>query len=66
MSCDLFKMLLRNSSLVFASGLDHVVPKTQKLALDTSLFNAQQYKVGFMGKVEQSRERDSVLPNISV
>ena len=40
----------------------HVIPKTFKIALDTSLFNTQQYKVGIKGKVEQSRERNSALP----
>ena len=34
-----------------------VVPKTQKIILDASLFNTQQYKVGIKGKVEQSKER---------
>ena len=31
----------------------HVMPKTQKLVLDTSLLNTQQYKVRIKGKVEQ-------------
>ena len=39
-----------------------VLPKTLKMVLDTSLFNTQQYKVRIKGKVEQSRERSSVLP----
>ena len=43
-----------------------VVPKTQKMVLDTSLFNAQHYKVHIKGKVEQSRERSSALPYILV
>ena len=34
----------------------HVVPKTLKLVLDTSLLNTQQYNVRIKGKVEQSRE----------
>ena len=34
--------------------------------LDTSLLDTQQYKVRIKGKVEQSRERSSALPNISV
>ena len=33
-----------------------VIPKTQKMLLDASLLNIQQYKVGITGKVEQSRE----------
>ena len=54
---------------VFASGPGdwgsipgHVIPKTLKMVLDTSLFNAQEYKVRIKGEVEQSRERSSVLP----
>ena len=34
--------------------------------VDTSLLNTQQYKVRMKGKVEQSREKSSVLPNTSV
>ena len=43
-----------------------VTPKTLKMVLDTSLLNTQQYKVRIKGKVEQSRERSSALPNTSV
>ena len=39
-----------------------VIPKTQKMVLDTSLLNTQQYKVGIKDKVEQSREKSSDLP----
>ena len=39
----------------------HVIPKTLKMVLDTSLFNTEQYKVRIKGKVEQSRERSSTL-----
>ena len=42
----------------------HVIPKSLKMALDTSLLNTQQYKVRIKGKVEQSRE--SALPYTSV
>ena len=42
-----------------------VIPKTQKVGLDTSKLNTQHYKVRFKGKVEQSRE-SSALPFISV
>ena len=38
-----------------------VIPKTQKMVLDTSLLNTQQYKVHIEGKVEQSRERSRAL-----
>ena len=43
-----------------------VIPKTQKMVLDTSLLSTQHYKVRFKGKVEQSRERSSALPYTSV
>ena len=44
----------------------HVIPKTQKMILDLSLLNIQQYKVRIEGKVEQSRERSSAIPYTSV
>ena len=54
---------------VFANGpgdlgsiLGHVIPKTLKMVLDTSLLNTQQYKVRINSKVEQSRKRSSALP----
>ena len=43
-----------------------VIPKTQKMVLDASLLNIQQYKVGIKGKVEQFIERSSALPNTPV
>ena len=58
---------------VFANGLEdmgsipgRVIPKTLKMVLGTSLLNTQQYKVRVKGKVEQSWERSSALPYISV
>ena len=39
----------------------HVIPKTFKMVLDTSLLNTQINKVRIKGKVEQSRERCSAL-----
>ena len=39
-----------------------VIPKTWKMVLDAALLNTQQYKVRIKGKVEQSRERSSALP----
>ena len=39
-----------------------VIPKTQKMVLDTALLNTQHYKVKIKGKVEQSREWSSALP----
>ena len=43
-----------------------IIQKTLKMVLDTSLRNTQQYEVRINGKVEQSRERSSALPYISV
>ena len=43
-----------------------VIPKIQKMVLDTSLLNTQQYKVCIKGKVEQSRDRSSAFPYTSV
>ena len=58
---------------VFANGLSglgsipgRVIPKTRKMVLDTALLNTQQYKVCIKVKVEQSRERSSVLPCICI
>ena len=39
-----------------------VIPKTQKMVLDTSLPNTQHYKIQIKSKVEQSRGRSSTLP----
>ena len=36
------------------------------MVLDTSLLNTQQYKVRIKGKMEQSMEKSSALPNTSV
>ena len=38
-----------------------VIPKTQKMLLDTSLLNTQNYTVCIKGKVEQLRLSSSVL-----
>ena len=38
----------------------------QKMVLDTTLLNTQQYKVRIKGKVEQSWENSSALPYTSV
>ena len=60
-------------SRVFSNGLGdpgsipgRVIPKTQKMVLDAALHNTQHYKVQIKGKVEQSRERSSILPYSSV
>ena len=39
-----------------------VIPKTQKMVLDATLLNTQQFKVRIKDKVEQSRERSRALP----
>ena len=39
-----------------------VIPKTQKMVLDTSLLNTQHYKVQIKGKVGQSWERSCAHP----
>ena len=43
-----------------------VIPKTQKIVFDSSLLNTQYYMVRIKGKVEQSRERSSAFPYISL
>ena len=59
--------------VVFANGpgdrgsvSGRVIPKTFKMALDTSLLNTQHYKVRIKDKVEQSRERSSAFLYTSV
>ena len=39
--------------------LGRIIPKTQKMVLDTSLVNTQNYKVRIKAKMKQSRERSS-------
>ena len=61
-------------SRVFANGLvdwgsipGRVIPKTKKkIVLDITFLNTQHYKVEIKGKVEQSREWSSALPNTLV
>ena len=55
---------------VFANGPGHltsipghVIPKTLKIVLDTSLFNTQQYKVRIKGKMKKCREIEPSLPH---
>ena len=50
--------------MILESGVQFQVESYQKL--DASLLNTQHYKVGIKGKVEQSRERSSVLPYTSL
>ena len=58
--------VLGNGRADWGSIPGRVIPKTQKLVLDTSLLNTQQYKVRIKSKVEQSRESNCVLPYTSV
>ena len=58
---------------VFANGQGdlgliqaRVIPKIQKIVLDTVLLNTQHYKVGIKGKVLQSSEWNSALSNTLV
>ena len=60
-------------SRVFANGPGgqgsipgRVIAKTQKMVLDAALLNTQHYKVRIKGKVEQSKEESSALPDTSV
>ena len=60
-------------SRVFANGPEdlgsvsgHFIPKTLKMILDASLLNTHQFKVRIKGEVDQSRERSSFFPYISV
>ena len=48
----------------FANGPGDLgsIPKTKKMVLDAPLLNTQLYKVHIKGKVEQARERSSILP----
>ena len=43
-----------------------VIPKSQKMVLDTALLDTQRYKVRIKGKVEQSREWSRALTDTSV
>ena len=56
-------------SRVFANGPGdlgsipgHVIPKTLKMILDTSLLYTQQYKIRIKGKVEQSTQGKECPP----
>ena len=43
-----------------------VIRKNKKMVLDAALLNTQHYKVRMKGKVEQTREWSSALPDTSV
>ena len=46
-----------NASLVFSQ----VITKTQKMVLDSTLFNTRHYKLFIKGKIEQSKEWSNTL-----
>ena len=43
-----------------------VIPKTQKMVLDTPWLKTQHYKVCIKGKVDQSKERSTATPYTTV
>ena len=63
---DLMVRVFANGPGNLGSIPGHVIPKTLKMVLDTSLLNTQQYKIRIKGKVEQSWKRSSALPYTSV
>ena len=50
-----------NSPVDLGSISGRIIPKTQKMVLDASWLNTQNYKVQIKGKVEQTKERSSTL-----
>ena len=54
--------VLANGPGDLGSILGRVIPTTQKMVLDATLFNTQHYRVRIKDKVEQSRERSSAFP----
>ena len=43
-----------------------VIPKTEKMVLDSTLLNTQHYKVRIKGKMDQSKECSTAVPYTSV
>ena len=62
----LMSRVLSNGPGDLGSIPGRVIPKTQKMILDTALLSTQHYKVSIKSKVEQSREWSSALPKTSV
>ena len=58
--------LFANSPKERGSIPGRVIPKTQKMVLNTTLLNNKHYKVRIKDKVEQTRERSSALPHTSM
>ena len=63
---DLIGTVFANGPGDRASIPGRIIPKTQKMVLNSALLNTQHYKVRIKGKVKQSREWSSALPYISV
>ena len=63
---DLMGKVLANGTGDRVSIPGRFITKIQKLVLDSSLLNTQHYKVRIKGKVEQSSERYSAVPYISM
>ena len=59
----LVSRVFANSPGDLGSVPGHVIPKTLKMVLDTSLLNTQQYKVHIKGKVEQFRKGVAPSPS---
>ena len=64
---EVYRLTIYNLVVVFADGPGdwglipgRVIPKTQKMLLDTSLLKSQHYKVRIKGKKKQYRERSRV------
>ena len=59
-------LMVECSSMVLETGVQSKVESYQrlkKIVLDAALLNTQHYKVWIKGKVEQSREWSSALPD---
>ena len=64
MDIDIMVRVFANEPGDLGSNPGRVISKTQKMVLDDSLLNIQNYKVQI--KEEQNRERSSVFPDTSV
>ena len=62
----LMRRVFANVSEDQGSILGRVIPKTQKMVLDSALLKTQYFKVMIKGKVEKSREWRSALPDTMV
>ena len=58
--------MFTNSPRDWGSIPGQVIPKTQKMVLDSALLNTQHYKIRIKGKEVQSWERSSALPPLHI